>query len=70
MLTTPPGTSLVASASPSAAASGAFVMGAITIAAFPAEITGRMSDTIASSGDSSGTTTATVPVASGIEKTK
>jgi hypothetical protein len=70
MFTTPAGTSLVASASPSATASGAFVMGAITMAAFPAAITGRISDSIASSGCSSGTTTATVPVASGIENTK
>ena len=70
MFTTPAGTSLVASASPNATASGALVMGAITIAAFPAEITGSSSETIASRGRSSGTTMATVPIGSGIENTK
>src|SRR6187402_2236281 len=69
-LTTPPGRSLVAMISENVNAGSGFVPDAITTAAFPDRMTGATNDTIATSEGSSGQTTTTTPVGSGVVKLK
>ena len=69
-LTTPPGTSEVASTSDSVTAgSGRFSL-ASTTTVLPVTITGATTDTSPSSDESCGASTATTPVGSGTEKSK
>src|SRR5580765_5004092 len=70
MLTTPPGTSDVASTSPSSTAASGRVSEATTTAVLPPTSTGASRDVRPSSGGSSGATTATTPVGSGNVKLK
>src|SRR5882724_4228844 len=69
-LTTPPGTSLVAIASASSIAARGCVSEASATTALPPVRTGASRDTRPRSGGSSGATTATTPVGSGIVKLK
>ena len=70
MLTTPPGTSLVASTSPSVTAGSGRDSEASTTALLPATSTGARRDTRPRRDDDSGATTPTTPVASGMVKSK
>src|SRR3954470_3922757 len=70
MLTTPPGTSDVASTSPSSTAASGRVSEATTTAVLPPASTGARREVSPSSGGSSGATTATTPVGSGNVKLK
>src|SRR5213592_2968664 len=70
MLTTPPGTSAVASASESSIAASGLVSDATTTAVLPPTITGASRETSPSSAGSSGARTPTTPVGSGIVKLK
>src|SRR5438445_6504905 len=70
MLTTPPGTSDVASASASSIAASGCVSDATATTAFPPVIAGTTRKTIPSSGGSSGASVATTPVGSGTVKLK
>src|SRR5216117_3244638 len=70
MLTTPPGTSEVASASASSIAATGCVSEAIASAVLPPTMTGASRETSASSGGSSGATIPTTPVGSGMVKLK
>src|SRR5579884_3833073 len=69
-LTTPPGTSLVASASASSIAASGRVSDATATTAFPPTSGGRSRVTSPSNGGSSGASTATTPVGSGTVKLK
>ena len=69
-LTTPPGTSLVAIASASSIAASGCVSDASATTALPPVSAGASRETRPSSGGSSGATTATTPVGSGIVKLK
>src|SRR5881275_3214901 len=69
-LTTPPGTSEVASASASSIAASGRDSDATTTAAFPPTTTGARRETSPSSGGSSGASTPTTPVGSGTVKLK
>src|SRR2546423_10438521 len=69
-LITPGGKSLVAIISENVRAGSGFVGEAKTTAQLPLKITGITSDTKASSGGSSGHSTTTTPVGSGIVKLK
>src|SRR5581483_5534336 len=70
MLTTPPGTSLVASASASSIAASGCVSDASATTALPPTSAGATRETSPSSGGSSGATTPTTPVGSGTVKLK
>src|SRR5471032_3317534 len=70
MFTTPPGKSLVARISENVAAGSGNFSDGITIAVLPLKITGATSDTSASNDGSSGTSTTTTPVGSGVVKLK
>ena len=70
MLTTPPGRSEVAIASASSSAASGCDSDATTTAALPPTITGAIRETSPASAGSSGASTATTPVGSGIEKLK
>src|SRR5438128_9245754 len=70
MLTAPPGTSDVASASASSIAASGCVSDATATTAFPPVIAGTTRETIPSSGGSSGASVATTPVGSGTVKLK
>src|SRR5688572_7203915 len=70
MLTTPAGISLVAKISAKVSAGNGYLSDASTTAVLPVKITGATSDTIARRGASSGATTTTTPVGSGIVKLK
>src|SRR4051794_25194370 len=70
MLTTPPGTSEVASTSPSSTAASGRVSDAQTIAVLPPTSTGASREVRPSSGGPSGASTATTPVGSGNVKLK
>src|SRR4051794_29777605 len=69
-LTTPPGTSDVASTSLSVTAGSGRSCDASTTTAFPVTITGATTETSPSSDDFCGATTATTPVGSGSERLK
>src|SRR5918999_4704976 len=70
MLTTPPGTSDVASTSPSSTAASGAVSDAITTAALPPTIAGASRETRPASAGSAGATMPTTPVGSGTVKLK
>src|SRR5688500_12040098 len=70
MLTTPPGTSEVASTSASSIAASGLDSDATTTAAFPPTITGQSRVTRPFSAGSSGASTPTTPVGSGTVKLK
>src|SRR5881398_175172 len=70
MLTAPPGTSDVASASASSIAASGCDSDASTTATLPPTSTGASRETSPSSGGSSGATTPTTPVGSGTVKLK
>src|SRR5881392_123489 len=70
MLTAPPGTSDVASASASSIAASGCDSDASTTATLPPTSTGASRETSPSSGGSSGTSTPTTPVGSGTVKLK
>src|ERR1700679_2552371 len=70
MFTTPPGRSLVARISAHVAAGSGNFSDEITITALPLKITGATSDTSASNDGSSGASTTTTPVGSGVVKLK
>src|SRR5919205_753525 len=70
MLTTPPGTSEVASASASSIAASGRVSDAIATTELPPTSAGATRDTSPSSGGSSGATMPTTPVGSGTVKLK
>src|SRR5215207_5441864 len=70
MLTTPPGTSEVASTSPSSTAASGRVSDATATAVLPETSTGSRRVTSPARGGSSGASTATTPVGSGTVKLK
>src|SRR5919199_1552374 len=70
MLTTPPGTSEVATASASSIAASGRVWDATATTTLPPVSAGMMRDTSPSSGGSSGASDATTPVGSGTVKLK
>ncbi len=69
-LTTPPGTSDVASTSPSVTAGSGAAVEASTTHVLPPTMAGASTDTRPSSDERWGATTATTPVGSGTEKSK
>src|ERR1019366_784802 len=70
MFTTPPDKSLVARISANVAADSGNFSEATTMAALPLKITGATSETSASNDGSSGASTTTTPVGSGVVKLK
>src|SRR5579871_5217117 len=70
IFTTPPGRSLVARISANVAAGNGNFSEATTTAALPLRITGATRDTSPNSGGSSGASTTTTPVGSGVVKLK
>src|SRR5581483_12394785 len=70
IFTTPPGKSLVAGISANVAAGKGNFSDAMTITALPLKITGATSETSASNDGSSGASTTTTPVGSGVVKLK
>src|SRR5436305_1727604 len=68
--TTPPGKSLVAKISEKVSAGNGNFSDAITTTELPLRMTGAINETNATSGGSSGATTATTPVGSGVVKLK
>src|SRR5260221_14207571 len=70
MLTTPPGRSLVAKISANVAAGSGNFSDATTIVVLPLKITGATNETSASKEGSSGASTTTTPVGSGVVKLK
>src|SRR5439155_13287383 len=68
--TTPPGKSLVARISVNVIAGSGYLSEATTTAALPLRITGATSETSGTRGGSSGASTTTTPVGSGVVKLK